>query len=358
MGYDIAMGKKKKSSGPEWRLYLSMLVVIAVVLGVFFVAMSAFDGRVGADPVAENDPDLQMDDSAGQKGYLLVTDQTDVFLLDLSNLSRKPITWPDDVALLGEPLSQIKGVDGTTGQEAWLNPGFVQASSTVFRSPDGRREARLNTEKRPVGGSVVITYGNSVNTMVLRLRDGRRVVEPQILGWLNKDELALVGKVTSTPAVYTLNLSGDLSRWSYLPSDAMSASLKNGRVYYLREKIIQGQEPESVIGSSLWRAYKDKPHEEVMTDQEHIIDSFMPLEQGLIYATDKQELYIFYQDNLKSAGSGRPLLPIGQDAVLASDDQGLFLLDYDSRRTDLGLNHECSVFFLPKIALDKEFQNQ
>lgn len=352
------MGKKKKPSGPEWRLYLGMLVVIAVVLGVFLVAMSAFDGRVGDDPVAENDPDLQTDDSAGQKGYLLVADQADVLLLDLSNLSRKPITWPDDVALLGEPLSQIKGVDGATGQEAWLNPGFIQASSTVFRSPDGRREARLNTEKRPAGGSVAITYGNSVNTMVLRLRDGRRVVEPQILGWLNKDELALSGKVTSTAAVYTLNLSGDLSRWSYLPSDAMSASLKNGRVYYLRKEIIQTQEPEPTVKSSLWRAYKDKPHEEVMTDQEHVIDFFMPLEQGLVYTTDKQELYISYQDGLKSAGNGRPLMLIGPDAVLASDDQGLFLLDYDGRRTDLGLNHECSVFFLSKVALDKEVQSQ
>lgn len=354
----MLMSKKQKPSKPEWRLYLGMLVVIAVVLGVFLVAMTAFEGQNPSEPVVLNDSDGQTADLDKPDGYLLVAGQSDTFLLNLRNLTKKTITWPDDVALLGEPLSQISGVDCVTGQPAWLDPGFAQASSTIFRSPDGRRDAQLNTEKRPVGGSVMIKYGNSLNSLVLRLKDGRRIAEPQILGWLNKDELVLAGKVTSTLAIYTLNLSGGLSRWSYLPSDATSVNLKNGRVYYLRPVGSSDAGSDLILGSAVWMVHEEKPHEEVLKDQDDSIGFFLPWIRGLVYATEERELFLSAPDNLISMGKGHPLISLGQDAFLVSDEGGLYLLDKDGRRTALGISDKCSVFFLPKVILDKYEINQ
>lgn len=351
------MGKKKKPSGPEWRLYLGMLVVIAVVLGVFLVALTAHEGREAL--LSDMGDAVEEKDGTPQKPavHLLVTSWSGAYILNMRDSVRRSIVWPEDVALLGEPLSQISGVDCATGQPSWLNPGFVQASSSVFRSPDGRREARLNTEKRSAGNSVLIQYGNSVNSLVLRLRDGRRIIEPRILGWLNKDELILAGQSTSTLTVYSLNLSGDVSRWSYLPPDTMSVGLHEGKVYYVRPA--GESDAESLTaGSSVWRAYKDKPHERLLTEQDRVIEQILFWERGLVFATEQDELFIFSEDNSKPAGQGRLLLSIGQEGWLVNREGGLYLLDHDGQQTALGLSEECSVFNLPKIVLDKEVKSQ
>lgn len=357
MGYDIGMGKKQKLNKIEWRLYLGLAVVIAVVLGVFLVALTAYDGREAL--LSDMGDIVEEKDGTPQKPavHLLVASGSEAYILNARDLAKRALVWPEDVALLGEPLSQISGVDCATGQPSWLNPGFVQASSSMFRSPDGRREARLNTEKRSAGNSVLIQYGNSVNSLVLRLRDGRRIIDPRILGWLNKDEILLAGKSTSTLTVYSLNLSGDVSRWSYLPPDTMSVGLHEGKVYYVRPVGASDVEP-STGGSSVWRAYKDKPHERLLTDQDHMIEQVFFWERGLVFAAEQDELFIFSADNSKPAGRGRLLLSIGQEGWLVNREGSLYLLDHDGQQTALGLSEECSVFNLPKIVLDKEVKSQ
>lgn len=353
----MGMAGKSKKTKAGWRLYAGLIVVCAIVIGV--AILSAVASKIKPPDTQAQSVQIQVPAIAGKGPAFLVFSSEGLRLINLDNSRELKIAWPDDVSRLGKPLSQIRGVDLETGQSVWLDSGFVRASSTVWRSPDGRRNAYLASDRRDGSGAVEVRQGNESTLLVLRQKNGRKIIDEQLLGWLDKDTMALVAVVTSTRNILTLDLNGTLAPIARLPDDAWLVKVADGAVYYARATPGEGIESSQQPPSSLWKVVPGKSLEKVADEPSHVIQNFVASDGIVVYSTEDNDMTQIVDGSLKSLGKGLPMLYITGQGTLSVQDKKLTLIKDNGQSTEFNnVSLQGAIFYLPEASLDEKVTNE
>ena len=342
------MAKKFKNTMPGWRRYAGLIVVCAIVIGVAILSVTASRQKITQYAVRSTS---EVGRNAGPEPAFLVMNSNGLKLRSLDGSRQVDIKWPDDVSHLGKPLSQVQGVDLASGQAVWLDSGFVRASSTAWRSLDGRRNARMAPDKRDGTGSVEITQGNESRILVLRQKNGRKITDEQLLGWLDKDTMALVGIATSTRNIFTLDLNGVLTPIAQLPDDAWLIKVAADHVYYARATPGEGLESPQRAPSSLWKVDSLGRSLQVVQEPLHVIQNMVVGYGAIVYSLDNNQIKIVQSGNITDLSVGRPLMRVAQ-GTLCSQVGKLVLLKDDGQVISFdGIQPEGAIFYLPEASL-------
>lgn len=347
----MGMANKSKNAKAGWRVYSGLVVVCVIVIGVAILSVTA--SKTKPQDSKAQIPQAQTPATPGKGPAFLILSSDGLKLISLDGSRELKISWPDDVSRLGKPLSQIRGVDLTTGQSVWLDSGFVRASSTAWRSPDGRRNAYLASDRRDGSGAVEVKQGNESTLLVLRQKSGRKITDEQLLGWLDKDTMALVAVATSTRNILTLDLNGTLTPIASLPDDAWLIKVADGVVYYARATSGEGIESPQSPPSSLWKIVPGKGIEEIANEPSHIIQNFVVSEGMVVYTTEDNNMTQIANDGLKSLGKGIPMLYMNGQGTLSVQDGKLILIKNDGQSSELSnVSLQGAIFYLPEVSLD------
>jgi len=349
---NTASGKPKAKYEGNLRRYAGLVIVLAIVAGVACLSIfAAHNPRQTEQTTPETTRSI---DKVPDKGpAFFVLDLGGLKLRGLEGSREMNIKWPDDVSRLGSPLSQVRGVDLDTGQPTWLDSGFVRASSTIWRSPDGRRSARLAPDKADGTSAVEIRQGNESTVLVLRLKNGRKVNQAQLLGWLDKDSLALFGAATSSFYIYALDLNGSVTPLVQLQDDAWLSKAVAGSVYYLRATQGEGIETPQLPPSSLWRVSPTGQKNQLLEEPVHVIQDFVADDQAVVYSLENGQMKKFADNKIVDLGTGRPFMRLPGLGTLCLQNGKWVVLKDSGEAIDLkGVATPGALFYLPQARLD------
>lgn len=348
----MAMSKKQgESNNGMLKKAAALVATILVVVGVATVAYLAQPPKQDADKTGSKIPEVL---SQKASSALLVVDAEGARLADLSDGSVSQLSWPDDVARLGKPLSQISGATSRGGQAMWLDPGFKLASSTSLRAPDGRRTAWLGSDRRDGGSMVMVSMGNSTNSYTLRSRNGKRISGVQLVGWTGPQELAYVGAATDTRWIYLLDMDGTVTSLAQVPEDAWLFRVTDGSVYYATAVPGEGLESPQAAPSAIWRVGLGGKAEKIVDEPNSVIQSFLGKRDRLVYSLQDGTCKMSQNGMTKTLGKGLPILDLANDGVLVSTDGGLRLVSDSGASKDVGYaSLDSTVFYIEKVEMKK-----
>lgn len=343
---------KKKDEGKKNNGWLKKAAAIAgtfiVVGGIAVIALIAQGSRKSEVDKQEVGGESSRGAVQANKGPgFLAVDADGARFVSLDGARSRKAVWPDDVSSLGKPLSQLKGADGRSGQDAWLDSGFKRASSTAVRSSDGRRTAWLGSDKRDGGATVLVQLGNEQTAYALRLRNGRRIAGVQLVGWTGPQELAFVGAATDTRWIFLLDMDGSVSQFATVPEQAWLFRASDGAVYYSTAETGEGIEAPQQPPSAIWKVGLGGKAEKLANETSGVIQAFVVSGGRAVYSLEDGSLKAVKDSLTSAAGNGIPVLDLGQLGILVRRPDGLYVLsgtDASSKKTDLPL--DASIFVL------------
>lgn len=357
------MGKKpnSKENGDGYnglKKFVAIFATFVIVVGVSVVA--ALSSRPSSDTqektsVVSPDPAVAI----SPEPAFMVLDKDGAKLVSVDGKRERGLVWPDDASSLGKALSLIKGADARSGQPAWLDPGFVHASPTAVRAPDGRRTAWIGSDRRDGSTTVFIKYGNETQTYTLRQTNGRKIADAQLIGWTAPQELAFVGLATSSRALFRLDTNGSIAYIAPIPDEAWLFRANDAAVYYTTAQTGQGIETAQSPPSALWRVATVMPGakaEKIWEENRTVIQSFITGSDGRIsYILDDGSVRILIDGQPYMKGPGTPILFAGND-VLTRDGEKLVLYSHESEtpRATFDANPDATVFYLESARIDDE----
>ncbi|MFA6504354.1 MAG: hypothetical protein WCT54_05540 [Patescibacteria group bacterium] len=336
---------KKSSKYDAWRRYSGLAVVIFVVVGIAMISIVAEKYNKTADSRQETTDDIQQE-SQSSGPALMMLDANGTRLLSLNGSSTRDIRWPDDVSRLGQPLSQVVGAEVQTGQTVWLDAGFIKTPPTVFRAPDGRHDERMTDARGDGAGSIELTQGNESQLLVLRQKNGRNISNAQLLGWIDKDAMAVVGVATTTRDIFSFDVNGTLTPVAYLPDDAWLIKVAAGYVYYARATLGPGIESPQMAPSSIWRVSLSGKPEEIVEEPLKVIQNFAVADEGLSYSLEDGSLKSVSNGSAHDLGQGRLVMRIAGQGTLILRDGAPMLVKDDGASEPLDIIPVGSIFYL------------
>jgi len=351
------MAKKSKAkSSSKNRAGLKTAVALAatflVVIGVAGVAVLANRPTPNVRDSASSEP--QAAKTSGPEQALLQVAGADVKLVSLANENQRAISWPDDVSRLGTALSLLQGADARSGQVIWLDPGFVRASSTAIRAPDGRRTAWLGSDKRDGGTTVFVQYGREVRTYTLRQSNGKKISNVQLIGWTGPQNIAFMGAATSSNDIYLLDTDGSIVHLAQLPDQAWMFRAGSDAVWYATAETGEGIESAQKPPSSIWRVGADARIDRVVYEPEKVITSFVVDQDSVAYVLDDNTLKtVAVGREPRELGHGTPLLIRQDKGVLVKQQNELVMIREDGITVRRPLaDPDAAVFYVDSAKMD------
>ncbi|MEO5927104.1 MAG: hypothetical protein ABIO72_00350 [Patescibacteria group bacterium] len=315
---------KKTLSRPNG--YLALFATFLVVGGVVFAAVLATP-TINPDSKVPNLPESPVTTATPTStGGILVVDHSGAMLYQKEG--SRPLSWPDDVKLLGRALSQMEGVDAKTGEHVYLTTGFVRATSTGIHSPDGRRALFPSPARADGTGSVEIRLGNEKQTIVLRV-GSKGVKDVMPLGWWDAETIAVTGRVTSTRMIYAATLAGEVTPIAIIPDNAADFSFEAGSMWYVTLQPGAGLESPPGPPSELHRLSRRDKDVVLATETTHVISVFIPFISSAAYQTDAGDLTLLSNTDVTEIplGKGTPLAFIDATHLVIRRDGHLIKKD-------------------------------
>jgi hypothetical protein len=338
---------KKPLSRPN--SFLALFATFLVVGGVVFVAVLASPKIAPESPLPGLVPAPVDAPSATSVRLVLVTSRGATLVAQGAS---KALSWPDDVKLLGESLSQLEGADALTGERVYLTNGFVRATSSGIHSPDGRRSLHPSPGQADGTDSVEVRLGSERQRFVLRLPNGRGVRGAMPLGWWDDETIAVAGRTTTTLVAYAISLTGEVMPVAVLPDTAEHFSLRDGALWYVTAEPGEGLESPPGPPSSLHRVERSGKDERVADEPERVVTAYVARGHRFGYATDDGTMTVRMgsSDLAYPAGGGTPLLMPDETHLVIRRDNALILKDVITGREDTLLSrieNGTMVFDLP-----------
>jgi|GEM_PF-1630819 len=351
----MAKKSKAKRAGKKRAGLKTAVAIIAtffVVIGVAAVAVLSNRPASSAQRPASVEPPVVK--PTGPEPALLVAENGAVKLMSLSNDAQRTIVWPDDVSRLGMPLSQLQGTDVRSGQAVWLDPGFVRASSTAVRAPDGRRSAWLGSDKRDGGTTVFVQYGREVRTYTLRQANAKKISNVQLIGWTEPQNLAFTGVATSSRAIYQLDMDGTISVLAWIPDQAWLFRAGANAVWYAAAETGEGIETAQQPPSSIWRVGADARTDRVVYEPGKVITSFVAGGDALAYELDDKTLKtVIVGHEPRILGTGTPLWIQQNKGVLVKRQDETVMIREDGITIHKSIaDPDAAVFYLDAAKMD------
>lgn len=310
---------------------LALFLTVFIVLGVVAAAYVAVSKSVPRDSL-KNEPAPVAEEDI--KPFFLLVDDSGARLVGSDGI--RTLKWPEDVKLLNQPLSTMSGRDIRSGERVYLATDFVRVPvAEGIRSPDGRRSLHPYQAKPDGTGMVEVRLGDSSQTLVLRLSNGRGVRDARPLGWWDDETLAVVGFATSSRAVFAVSLNESLRVVASIPDDAGGLEMQNGQAWYITLQPGEGLESPPGPPSSLHRITLDGERADVLEEKDNVIAQYRTSLDGKVaYNTYDGEL--FYLSNIKTPlGKGVPLEMLSDGRMLMKRDLQLLVKDPETGQEDM-----------------------
>ncbi|MBD3281349.1 hypothetical protein GF391_01240 [Candidatus Uhrbacteria bacterium] len=333
----------------------SVLKRVVAVFATFFIVVGvAVVGLLAKDTMPEMTEEFGDAATTTEviEPVVMAVDHTGAKLYKMDGDVAKDLAWPDDLNLLGKPLSQFKGADMMSGQAAWLKNGFRIATSTKFRSPDGRREMRLEEVRRDGSKPLIISYGSEEDTRILRL-NGKVIQDLEIIGWLDNEEVVFMGDATGTKAVFTMSLGGVLDYIAPVESEAWKYRIYDNTVYWVTSDIGEddGEEYKAAPGSIQSLRLEGELTEQVR-ELDFVIQDYVLGESGIYYVLADQSMVLRDDKRRVPMGKCMALLAI-KDGVICRAGDGIEYRREGQDPVRLFDAEEGAVFYLPEVKLEK-----
>lgn len=328
------------------------LLVIAAAIAVVFVYPDRFSPKIAPPPISPSA--TQSFDPSGSR--VLLADDAGAWLQSASG--SRPLKWPEDVKLLGAPLSTFRGHDAKTGEDAYLESGFVFATSSVgLRSPDGRRSIHPTPSAPDGTGAILIRYGGDTHTVILREENGRGIRDAHAVGWWDNETAAVVGIRNSIRTAFAVGIAGGVRAVSSLPETAARIEMRDGGLWYVTLTPGEGLESEPTPPSELHKLASDGKDATPMIFPTMVIARYVVIDGNLI-ATQNENGKIFYSSSYENAVAEGMLLDATSDGKLLIR-KGDNLLFGDPRSGSMAslpvaLDRRVAVFLLKSAAVDEK----
>jgi hypothetical protein len=149
----------------------------------------------------------------------------------------------------------IEGRDFKTGERAYFSmaEGKILFPTHEFFAPNGKHWASVGPPRDDGTATITLRESSSTRSIVVRESAGRAIREGRLIGWWNADTLALAGRVSSTPALYAVPLTGAAQFVASLPPIAERIRVIYGNAWYLTALPGEGLEAEFQPPSELHR---------------------------------------------------------------------------------------------------------
>lgn len=208
--------------------------------------------------------------------------------------------------------------------------GSVVQFENEFRSPDGIRLARLETPKGDAASVVTIEQPQGSSSLVLRvgrfpLRDAR------IHGWSDAQTLFVSALVTSTRAVFRVDIGGSVRKLATLPDTALFLEVQHGALWYITASPGEGIESEPAPPSEAHRIRADTGDDRVVREDSRLILHVVPSKNDAVaYLTDDGQVTFLPTAQTASKialGKRQPLLFLDDGRLVMRDDLNLQIVD-------------------------------
>ncbi|MEK7655723.1 MAG: hypothetical protein AAB386_03530 [Patescibacteria group bacterium] len=297
------------SKNGYFAIFISLLV-IAAAAAVVFVYPDRFSPKIAPPPISPSA--TQSFDLSGSR--VLLADEAGAWLQVASG--SRPLKWPEDVKLLGAALSTFRGHDVKTGEDAYLESGFILATSSVgFRSPDGRRSIHP-TPSAPDGTSaILIRYGGDTSNVILREENGRGIRDAQAVGWWDNETVAVVGIKNSVRTAFAVGIAGGVRVVASLPETATRIEIHDGGLWYVTLTPGEGLESEPAPPSELHRLMVEGKDSTLMVSPVTVISRYVVVGGNLV-ATQNEKGKIYYSSSTEGVVAEGVLLDATADGKL------------------------------------------
>jgi hypothetical protein len=257
----------------------------------------------------------------------------------------KVLSWPEDIKLLGQPLSTLEGRDLGSGERAYLQEGFTLTGANFgIRSPDGRRTLHPAPARADGAGAFEVRFGLDQQIIAVRLPGGQGVQDVRPLGWWDSQTVAVMGLASSSRAIFSVGLSGGTRQVALLPDTAEQLAAYYGKVWYVTAERGQGLEQPPAPPSELHQLSFDGTDNLLSRETNRVILHYAPsLDAQVAYLTDDGQTVssnrggVAYDLNVPNypVGEGVPLGFADKTKLIFKTDQKLWLKDLITGQEDL-----------------------
>ncbi|MDF1496629.1 MAG: hypothetical protein P1P90_01040 [Patescibacteria group bacterium] len=271
----------------------------------------------------------------------------------------RDLTWPNDTNIFDKPISQLKGVDLNSGKTVWLAGGFSMATGTEFRSPDGRREARLAPKRRDGSIPLIISYGSDDDVRILRFGGGLiKDIEP--VGWMGDKSFIFLGNVTGTKSIFLLDLGSSVSYVAPTKDTAWDYKINGKDIFFLDSGLTKGDgdNDSKVAPGSIYRVGKDGDIAELVNISDSVVQSYVVHGDAIVYTLANQSMFKKTGSGETNLGNCVPLMFIPQNGVLCRAGDSIELRDTDKDSVKLFDVFDAGLFYLERVRMDERGANE
>lgn len=320
--------------------FLAPLATFLVVGGVAAIAYLNPNNNSASGPISETDKSANSVEVKSLSIVLVNEKNARLFF----NGADKILSWPEDVKLLGQPLSTLEGRDLSSGERAYLKEGFTLTDAAFgIRSPDGRRTLHPAPPKADGAGAFEVRFGLDRQIIAVRLPSGQGVKDVRPLGWWDSQTVAVAGLTTSSRAIFSVGLSGGTRQVAFLPDTAEQLAAYYGKVWYITANTNQGLEQSPAPPSELHQISFDGTDNLLSRETSRVIVRYAPsIDSQVAYLTDDGQTIsanrggVVYDLNTPNypVGPGVPLGFADQTRLIFKKDQKMWLKDLITGQED------------------------
>ncbi len=346
---------KKKEEKAQEGLQGFVKRIVAVFATFFVVIGVAVIGLLARDTMPKIVEEIagEATSTGRYEPAFLMVDDSSASLYKMDGSFIKQMKWPDDTGILDKPVSQLMGVDIMSGESRWLKNEFAISTSTKFRSPDGRREARIEAKRRDGSTPLIISYGNDDDVRVLRT-GGTLIKEVELLGWMDDKTFIFTGSATGTKAIFYLDLGGVVGYIGSALENTWDYKIFAKEIYCLSSNLAEnGDEEDSKIApGSLYSVGLKGEVKELVKNEDSVIQAYALSADRIVYSLVDQSMYQKTGSSETLIGHCMPLmiLPTGEILCRAGDSVEIRSEGAEPKR--LFEAKDAVLFYLDRVRFD------
>ncbi|MFZ6014906.1 MAG: hypothetical protein ACOYUZ_00935 [Patescibacteria group bacterium] len=279
---------KEKQEG--WKLAFKKVIAVFttffIVIGVALVSLLSSDNS-GLRSIPSEDEAATSTEIIRDPSLFFIREEG-AFLMNQDG-SESEIYWPDDLEKLKQPISQIECVAGNSGKRIWLDPEFKPASARYYRSPDGRRNARMGEVLADGSTEIFIKHGADEDRYILRGSKDMPWSDLGIVGWPDAQNLVFAGNVSGTRSLIAMGLGGVENVIAQLSPEAACITAGGGAIYYISATKTLRNNIEEVASSIIKLDLKGNA-KVVIEEKDVLIQNYILNNEEVIYTLADQTM--------------------------------------------------------------------
>lgn len=287
---------------------------------------------------------------------LLVFNEESITTLPMQGNSER-LSVADFRAKFKDHSLPTEGVNVANGSPTIFHFPDQASSGTLgeFVSPGGQFSAHMEAPAKD-GASIIRLSRKQGEVQFLPLRSdrGQPIVDATLKGWFDEHHLAVIGRVSSTESIVSVQTSGAVVSLARLPENVLWTQMRAGSVWYVVASPGEGIESNPIGPSRLYRvglgSISSGDQAPVLVEDPQVIQSVVPLNDLFAITLDTGQSFIRLDGRRIELDKRRPLLWLPDRRLIVRDGFELAVFDpatSASRKLGTVPEGSTSIFLLP-----------